>query len=399
MKILINTATLRFGGAIQVALSLICECRAFPEHEYHVFLGEGVGKQLNEEEFPINFHFYRFGFGPITLAKSRRIGRTLSDHEGRIGPDCVVTTSGPSYWRPRAPHLVGFNIPTYIYPDSPYIKKLSLYRKLRYKVKRILHFYFFRRDTDAFLVQTDDVKRRVGEAFGTDRVHIVSNTYNSFFEKPIEFSPKLPSRKPGGIRLLTLTSYYPHKNLEIIPKVLDEVERREQKDVHFVLTIDQHHFHRIIPESYHDRVTNVGPVPPAECPSLYKECDGLFQPTLAECFSASYPEAMIMQKPIVTTDLGFARDICGDAALYYRPMDPTEAANCIVRLAGDPKLREKLTAKGLMEVKKFDNARTRAQKILQICAKIRSYDRNEQTEKDPDHRGGRAHPQELCPFA
>lgn len=37
-------------------------------------------------------------------------------------------------------------------------------------------------------------------------------------------------------------------------------------------------------------------------------------PSLLECFTATYPEAMRMERPIVTTDLAFAQGLCGEAA-------------------------------------------------------------------------------------
>src|SRR5690606_10275866 len=118
---------------------------------------------------------------------------------------------------------------------------------------------------------------------------------------------------------------------------------------------------------YHPRIHNVGPVRPEECPALYQECDGLFLPTLAECFSASYPEAMKMEKPIVTTDLGFAKSICGTAALYFEPMDAIAAAEQIKKLISSPYLQDRLIKQGKQELKKFDTPRSRAEKYLQLC--------------------------------
>ena len=63
-----------------------------------------------------------------------------------------------------------------------------------------------------------------------------------------------------------------------------------------------------------------------ECPSLYEQADVMFQPTLLECFSATYPEAMKMQRPIVTTDIEFAHGLCGPAAHYYSPLSAEDAA-------------------------------------------------------------------------
>jgi glycosyltransferase involved in cell wall biosynthesis len=93
----------------------------------------------------------------------------------------------------------------------------------------------------------------------------------------------------------------------------------------------------------------------------------MFLPTLAECFSASYPEAMKMGKPIVTTDLGFARSICRDAALYFTPCDASSAAGQIARLIGNPTLQAQLRERGRLRVSEFDSPAQRAEKLLTIC--------------------------------
>ena len=67
---------------------------------------------------------------------------------------------------------------------------------------------------------------------------------------------------------------------------------------------------------------------------------------MLETFSANYPEAMAMKRPIVTTDLDFARDACKDAALYYRPEDAKDAADKIVMLINQPATWEKLVENG-----------------------------------------------------
>jgi glycosyltransferase involved in cell wall biosynthesis len=370
LKIIINTSILRFGGAIQGAFSFIKECRHFPENDYHVFVGSGIGKILIKEEFPSNFKFYDFNFGPITLRKVPHIASTLSSLEEMINPDCIITPSGPSYWYSKAPHLMGYNLGLYLYSESPYFKKLSFRNSLRFKLKRQVHFYFFRRDSDAYFVQTDDVNQRVRKALVTEKVYTVSNTHNSFYNNPTAFPEKLPARQSFEWRLLTLTAYYRHKNLEIIPLVIEELKNRGKGKFKFILTIDSENFRRIFNGVCEEHVTNIGPVKPEECPSLYNECDVMFLPTLAECFSASYPEAMVMKKPIITTDLGFARNICQEAALYFKPTDPVSAADAIVRLIENQQLVNKLIINGLSRVKEFDDALERARKILNICQKL-----------------------------
>jgi glycosyltransferase involved in cell wall biosynthesis len=121
----------------------------------------------------------------------------------------------------------------------------------------------------------------------------------------------------------------------------------------------------------HKQIHNIGPLSPEACPSLYNECDALFLPTLAECFSASYPEAMMMEKPIITTDLGFAKSICGKAALYFKPKDATSAASCIIQLLEDESLQNGLIQEGREQLNKFDAPKTRAKKYLEWCERYK----------------------------
>jgi len=368
MNILINTAHQRFGGAIQVALSFIHECRHFPQHNYYVWVGPGVRKSLREQDFPDNFHFQHFDFGVITLAKTFRIHNTLSQVEKEVQPDCIIATSGPSYFHSQAPQIVGFNLGLYIYSNSLFQEQLNWYQKIRKELKRRLHYYYFKRDADYFVVQTDDVNQRVRQALDTDQVLRVTNTASSYYTDWTAYPPKLSPKAKGTFRFITISSYYAHKNLELIPEVLRELQSRGITQVEFVLTLKEQDFQTHI--GAQPGIINVGPVRPEACPSLYQECDALFLPTLAECFSASYPEAMSMEKPIVTTDLGFARSICGEAALFYEAKNARAAAEQIERLIHDQALQKDLITKGKEQLKAFDTPRERAEKYLALCEKL-----------------------------
>jgi len=372
MRLLINTSKMRFGGAVQVALSFIHECRAFNDHEYHVVLGPGIDAALDRGDFPGNFHFHEKSFGMVGLRSLPRMQREMSKLEQQIQPDCAVSTSGPPFWRSRAPHLVGFNRPLYIYPESPHVQELPLKRKAKLAAQRWLHCRYFRRDADALIVQTEDVNRRVRKLLGTDRVYTVTNNHNGWYDEPSEHPPRLPERGKDKFRFLTLTSYYPHKNLELIPEVIAALPGFLRGRIEFVLTLTEADYRQHIGAQVPSQVRLVGPVPPPECPALYRECDAMFLPTLAECFSASYPEAMKMEKPIVTTNLGFARTICEDAALYFAPGDAQSAAEQIRRLVGDTELQGNLRQRGRQRLAAFDTPARRAEKILDICQQLAS---------------------------
>ncbi len=372
MNIIINTSHQRFGGAVQVALSFINECKLFPEHEYHVFVGSGVGKSLDKSSFPSNFTFYDFDFGVIGFSTVKTIQKKLRPLEEKIKPDVLISTSGPTYYHSKAPQIIGFNLPLYIYPESPFVRKLPMKKKMMLWIKKQFHFYYFKRDAVAYVVQTDDVNRRVKKALNTEKVYTVTNTHNQFYNNPTTVTNKLPDKIGNEFRFLTLTSYYPHKNLELIPKVAQQLEALGITNVRFILTLKQEEFKEKLLN--HKFIMNVGPVLPKDCPSLYAECDAMFLPTLAECFSASYPEAMVMKKPIVTTNLGFAKSICGDAALFFEPENAEDASKKIRDVMENKDTYDRLVNFGIAQLKTFDSAHSRAEKYLQICEsfKLRS---------------------------
>ena len=69
------------------------------------------------------------------------------------------------------------------------------------------------------------------------------------------------------------------------------------------------------PHNYDERIEYLGKININQCPHLYVQSDAVFLPTLLECFSASYAEAMLMKKPIITSDLGFAHCAAASQAM------------------------------------------------------------------------------------
>ena len=96
-------------------------------------------------------------------------------------------------------------------------------------------------------------------------------------------------------------------------------------------------------------------------------------PTLLECFTATYPEAMRMEVPIVTTDLEFARGLCGDAACYYSAIDAEACAEAIYKVATDKEYAAQLVANGKEQLKKYDNYEQRADKLIGILEDMVSH--------------------------
>lgn len=367
MKLLIMAVQFK-GGSLQGVVSIIRELVKFNENEYHIVLSKEVKEQLQGIVFPENMHLYdlpyKVGNRTVNLFLNRGYFNRL---ERELKPDVVLCTSGPMYWKSKAPCLMGFNLPHHIYRESPYFDSIGTAAKTRWFLRRTFHRFYFRREGTAFFVQTDDVNERLREYLDRKEVFTVPNTFSVAYRNIEEFPNKLPERKEGEVRCLTISAYYPHKNLGIIKKVVDCLEAKGRKDIRFVVTLPQNYYDQLFPASYKDRIVNMGFVPSKEGPSLYKECDIMFLPTLLECFSASYAEAMIMQKPIITSDMGFAYCVCKDAAVYFNPVDANDIADKLVTLIDDKDLQDSLVKKGVEQLKQFGTSEDRAQGVLELC--------------------------------
>lgn len=373
MRLMINTATTFKGGGVQVAKSFIEECKEYPEHDFIVVLGLNLAPLIDHKSFPSNFTFHHISYRPATLVFSLKDPASyLKKIERKHNPDIVFTTSGPAYWRPRALHLMGFNLGHYIYSDSPYFQKIKPARRMKWKLKGAVIKRYMKSDADAYVVQTDDVNQRFRKWLNTDKsITTVSNTYgeqyNNYEKKAVNLLPEIEKYE---FRFLMLSAYYDHKNLEILNDIIPLIQKDKDSNLKFVTTLPNSTFTEIFTQQSRKNILNVGPVKPDDCPQLFLETQAVFLPTLLECFSATYAEAMKMKLPIITTNLGFARTICGSAALYYDPINAQDAFDKITELIESPVLYKQLLKNAEMEITKFNSASQRAAKYLEICSRM-----------------------------
>lgn len=228
----------------------------------------------------------------------------------------------------------------------------------------------FRRSSDTFYTENAYISAMLPKIIPDAKVYTVTNYYNQVFDQPENWKRNvdLNDNKNDNekmVTMLTVSSTAVHKNLGIMVPVSEYLERvHPDFRFRFVLTCDEASFP--LPEHLRKHFVFIGKVDVAECPNLYEQADIMFMPTLMECFTATYPEAMRMEVPIVTTDLEFARGLCGDAACYYSAVDADAAAEAIYKVAMDEAYRLQLTSNGKKQLKKFDNYEQRAEKLVGI---------------------------------
>lgn len=367
MKIIINTTVIQSGGGLQVTLSFLNELKSLVDDRYYVFLSSAVEQNINQESFPSNFQFILFDKSPAHLGTRYKIVTELNKATSDIKPDFVFSVFGPTYWRPKALHIMGFAVPHILYHDYEFVRSLNLRSRLEFLYKR----YELKANADHYITETEDASDRLRIIINnkSKKVFTVGNTYGSHFDNQIlDSSEKRFSTK---FTLITISTSSKHKNLKIIKNVLQELEKLKVS-ICFVLTIKKNEFNEMFGEN-HEGIVNIGPVEPLDCPALYRKADALFLPTLLEVFTASYPEAMKMKKPILTSNLGFAKDICRDAALYFDPKNPKNIAETILELYSNSELQNRLILNGEKRLKDFPTARERASAYIQIGKNLKQH--------------------------
>lgn len=224
------------------------------------------------------------------------------------------------------PQLYNFDWAYAAYPTGPSWDCLSRSERFLYRLK----IYFFRRylhSATIFMVQTDLLAQRIRNIYGLKNIEVVPNAVSlDNFVNRSDYNFNITKNRT---KLLYITFYYPHKNIEIFIDIAREIKNRNLSYTLVTTLAPEHHpmaakfLSTVQSEGLEEIICNIGPVSMHHVAPLFEQCDGLLMPTLLESFSGSYVEAMFHKKPIFTSDMDFARGVCGDAAFYFDPLDAT----------------------------------------------------------------------------
>lgn len=369
MNILVNASNVGFGGAAQVTFS-ICEIlNKFPHHNFTVVLSSAVSNIKNSIFTYENVNVIEYSIPASKFTKVTGRDKFLDNLIISANIDVVLSIFGPTWWIPKKTHLCGFALAHIVMPESPYFKRMSILERLKSNINIVLMSFFYRRCSKNYYTENPMITERLKRIFRNHNIYTVTNYYNQVYENPLKWKDvNLPDF--SGKSFITIASPYPHKNLGITVDIARYLKKVYPKfSFRFILTIPKEKF-TDLPRELEDHFLFLGQVAIDACPSIYKQSDVVFQPTLLECFTAAYPESMIMEKPLVTTDLSFSRGLCGEAAIYYSPLSAEDAAECLYRVSTDHELGKKLVQEGRKQLLKFDNYEQRAGKLIKICKEL-----------------------------
>ncbi len=354
MRIALLAHALRGGGGISVGRNIIAALgRIAGGESYFLSLPGGLGYEevcpglpdrraiyLEDHSWPSRWRFDR---------------RLLPEELARFRPDVVVGMASLGYQgRGRFPQAVLCHNPYLLYPRRHFGRTISCKELIEIYLKRRV----FARDlgrTGLLFTQTRSAAGRIESRYGyRGRSVALPNAISEFTRSGDPgASPPSPLRQyADNFKLFYLTRYYPHKNIEILVDLCDRY-RDDLRGTTIFITVagDQHPAVRRLLAAVREKnleamIVNLGPLPQSELAAYFRRMDGLLMPSLLESFSGSYLEAMHYGAPILTSDLDFAREVCGEAALYFDPWNPASIRDTIIRLRDEPGLSGNLSRLG-----------------------------------------------------
>ncbi|MBL7249467.1 glycosyltransferase [Alloalcanivorax marinus] len=203
-------------------------------------------------------------------------------------------------------------------------------------VKRSIDFFRLRSfgNADFVIMETDRLARLAKEgAFKDTQVSVVHMAPSSLIvHKDVDRIKEISEKDEFSILYLC----GPHKNKRI--KSLAAVFQCLHADgflVSLITTLPENcsvfmevkdEFRRLGVEH---ALKNIGPISPDSLNEVFDAVDGVVNVALLESFSNNWVEAWAASLPLFSTDAGWAKDSCGDAAVYINVDKPEDAANRI----------------------------------------------------------------------
>ena len=364
MKVVLNFLGLRVGGGRTDAINILFSLpRIAGNHKFLALVPSGCGYEkinLNENcEIltipPRKFNdVWRLYFDNFVIPKICK----------NFGANVLFTMCNNGPLKVPCRHVLMLRRPQLAYSDKE-LKEAKV--KVSFKL-RFLRWYFQQllNNVDALIVQTNLMKQLVEDRYKINVPQfIIGKNISQGFKISHAFKLRHLAdneKKEKPKIFLYLTQYYPHKNLELACEVMLKVYESGQ-NVRLWLTLSDSEgsaCDRLLKEirsgKYKKVVKNIGHVGLSEIENVYKAVDAIFMPTLLESYSATFLEAMAYKKPLLVSDREFAREICGQAAIYFDPLSIDSMAQAVSNFDPNGKGSADLIQRGITQFDKFDKA-------------------------------------------
>ncbi len=359
MKILVNTISTKkhSGGAYQISYNFLIKTTEHPEIDWVYVISSDLDEIL-PDTLKKKGEYYVFPTQPDFKHSYKRVKKELTELEKRIKPDVVYSITAPSYFTFKAKEVMRFTNPWVTHPNKYSWSTLNFFSQIKqwlycWNQKRLMKAAY------AFITQTETTKKGIISITGktANKVCVVNNVLPGVF-KTMDVTP---IEDTEWINVACIGNPVPHKNFDILPQLIKELNKIGLNNVRFHTTIpfdspmEPKVINSLKESGLQSHIVNHGRVSQEQLGGIYRRCQLCFLPTLLEVFSASTVEAMYYGLPIIATNFDFNIEVLEDSCLYYEPKNAVDAARQFENLIKNMELQEECRRKMQRQLSKYGN--------------------------------------------
>jgi glycosyltransferase involved in cell wall biosynthesis len=350
VRVLINAVSARMGGAATHLPSFLRGIGALrPDDAFVAYVG---AQWTAIPGLPANVRLERAAVPPGAVSLLRWHLRAVPGIIRRERPDVLVSLLNFGPLHPDVPHVLFERNPLYF--CRYHLDTLRGAAAMRRAAERRL-LDATMRAADRIVTPTAAMRQMI-RAFHPrvekEKFRVVHHGFGAeafFTGEPLPASVAERMARARGLRLLYATHAASHKGIE---QLLDAARLLRDRGGAFTLwlTVDRADWPEgvaryeafIRRHGLEDAVVSLGRIPHRAIHALYAGAQIFVFPSLCESFGFPMVEAMGSGLPVIAADTPVNREICGQAAEYYPPLDTAALANRIARLAADEASRRRL---------------------------------------------------------
>ena len=372
LRIALNAMSAVTGGGVTYWRQILPELAALgAPHEYLLLAGGHQGAL--GEGLPPAFTTRRIAIGrPLgprrALWEQTGLPRVLREWRA----DVLLAPNDMAPLRAPCPVVLGVrNSNPYYGPRGSTWKE-----RLRDRAIRRLTILSAARAARVFFV-SEDSRRRIAPILGLSeaRSRVIYHGIAPMFLDRAGASGGSAFPNPARAYILSVSAVRIHKDFGTLFRAFAAL----RKDSPLAATMELRIAGAVIDRAYYDSlqrkiaelglegsVVFAGEVRYQDLPGLYGSARMFVLPSLAETFGHPLVESMASGLPVVTTDLGVTREICGDAALYYEPGSADSLLAAMKSLVDEGPVRARLVEAGPQRARRFSWHETAARTLATL---------------------------------
>ena len=327
--------------------------RVAPEHEYSYYYGYYTKKLFAAEGKGL---FYEIKEIVKQVPATKKFARAIKDNISPLTLKPFDLYFEPNFIplkiRARRTVVSVMDFSFELYPQWHPSERMEYFRKKFWKnIGR----------ADRIIAISDFVRDEAVNKFGlpAEKVRTVRLGFNREVFRPMSREELAPVRAKFSLPekfILCVGSMEPRKNLINLLRAYVSLPKEIRSAYKVVFAgfkgWENKEIMSLLAELKRDAVY-LGYITDFELGALYNMATLFAYPSFYEGFGLPPLEAMACGCPVVVSRAASLPEVCGSAAVYVEPFDPSSIARGIERLAGDPVLRASLREAGLARAAQF----------------------------------------------